>query len=275
MKPYQTLSIRDCGEPLEPIPQSPFVLVEPHYYQSLNAPYGDKSPYHLRRGVLAALHQVHDSLAAQHPGWRIQVFDAYRPVAVQQFMVDFTFQELLQLQGLEGVELTDSQRQTLLEQVYQFWAAPSLNPMTPPPHSTGAAIDVTLVNERGSEIDMGSPIDEASPRSFPNHFANSQDPLEQQWHRNRSLLNTVMRSAGFRRHPNEWWHFSLGDQFWAWLMRQETGDDQIIARYGRAPDQGLEMLTESAATPVVSSLGSDSSDPHLPALGTELYPLGD
>ncbi|HEY9762052.1 MAG TPA: M15 family metallopeptidase [Trichocoleus sp.] len=271
MKPYQTLHIRECGEPLEPIPQGSFALVEPHYYESLGAPYGDKSPYYLRRGVLAALHQVHDRLAAERPGWRIQVFDAYRPVAVQQFMVDFTFQELCQLQGLENMQLTEEQRQTLLEQVYQFWAAPSLDPTTPPPHSTGAAIDVTLVDEQGNEIDMGSPIDEISSRSFPEHFADSQDPLEQQWHHNRSLLNTVMRSAGFRRHPNEWWHFSLGDQLWAWLMRQETGDDQVIAHYGRAADSSLETSTEPA-TPGVSSPKPGSFAPHSPAPGTALYP---
>ena len=40
------------------------------------------------------------------------------------------------------------------------------------------------------------------------------------------LLDEVMRSAGFRRHGNEWWHFSLGDQMWAWT----TGE--AVAIYG-------------------------------------------
>jgi D-alanyl-D-alanine dipeptidase len=42
-----------------------------------------------------------------------------------------------------------------------------------------------------------------------------------------------MNHAGFRRHPGEWWHFSLGDQMWAWLSTQENPDNPVIARYGR------------------------------------------
>jgi D-alanyl-D-alanine dipeptidase len=42
-----------------------------------------------------------------------------------------------------------------------------------------------------------------------------------------------MTAAGFRRHPQEWWHFSLGDQLWAWLIDQETGEGAALAHYGR------------------------------------------
>ena len=51
-----------------------------------------------------------------------------------------------------------------------------------------------------------------------------------------------MTNAGFKRHPGEWWHFSLGDQMWAWLHNQEYEDNvaiahstvaEPIARYGR------------------------------------------
>jgi D-alanyl-D-alanine dipeptidase len=42
-----------------------------------------------------------------------------------------------------------------------------------------------------------------------------------------------MESAGFLRHPGEWWHFSLGDQLWAWLYNQRNPESSMIARYGR------------------------------------------
>lgn len=232
MKPYQRVPIQDCGEGLEPIPANVFALMQPHFYETLGAPYADQSPYMLRQGVLAALHQAQKELTAKRPGWRIRVFDAFRPVAVQQFMVDYTLRSLVQGQGLDINQLTAGQRQEFLAQVYQFWAAPSLDKATPPPHSTGAAIDVTLVDERGEEVDMGSPIDEISVRSHPDHFAASTDSQAQQWHSHRVLLHQVMRSAGFRRHPNEWWHFSSGDQLWAWLVGQETGVEPV-AQYGR------------------------------------------
>jgi D-alanyl-D-alanine dipeptidase len=239
MKPYQQVPIQDCGEPLVALPSAIFALELPHPYVKLAAPYGDKSPYYLRQGVLERLLQAQSCLQQTHPGWRIQIFDAYRPIAVQQFMVDYTFHQAVQEKGLDLETLTPAQRQAILEQVYQFWAAPSLDPDTPPPHSTGAAIDVTLVDASGAAVDMGSAIDEMSPRSYPNHYAgaDSSQPAQMQFHQARLLLQRVMRSAGFEQHPNEWWHFSYGDQLWAWLSSQKlinSNQPQIqpVARYG-------------------------------------------
>jgi D-alanyl-D-alanine dipeptidase len=233
MKPYQQVEIVECGEPLVPIPLEEFAVVAPHPYEVLGAPYGDRSPYWLRESVVQVLQQAQQQLHKTHPGWRIQVFDAYRPIPVQQFMVDHTAQELAQQRGIALAELSEVAKQTLLEEVYQFWALPSYDLKTPPPHSTGAAIDITLVDGAGQPIEMGSPIDEVSVRSYPNHFQPSADAASQQYHRNRSLLRDCMEAAGFQQHPNEWWHFSYGDQLWAWLMSQAIGKSHT-ARYGRA-----------------------------------------
>lgn len=234
MKPYQTIPICDRGEPLVPIPRDRFALVQPHPYQALGAPYGDQSPYALRAGVVAALTEAQVRLQQQQPGWRIQIFDAFRPLAVQRFMVEHTFSAQVQARGWVVEALTPGQRDQVMAEVAQFWAIPSDDPATPPPHSTGAALDITLLSETGAVVDMGSPIDEVSPRSHPDHFADSTTPAEQACHAHRTLLNQVMESAGFRRHPHEWWHFSLGDQLWAWRRRQETGSDKFLAHYGRA-----------------------------------------
>jgi zinc D-Ala-D-Ala dipeptidase len=91
-----------------------------------------------------------------------------------------------------------------------------------------------LVDAAGRLVDMGSPIDEMSDRSLPEYFANSLDPVEQQYHRQRQLLDRVMTAGGFLRHPGEWWHFSIGDQLWAWLKNQSDPQHPIPAYYGRA-----------------------------------------
>ncbi|RZM78892.1 M15 family metallopeptidase [Leptolyngbya iicbica] len=231
MKPYQHVLIEECDEPLVPLPLGEFAVVTPHPYVALGAPYGDLSPYWVRQSVAIALHQAQQTLQTQHPGWQLQIFDAYRPLAVQQFMVDYTAQELAQQQGLNLAQISDAERQALMAQVYQFWALPSPNPKTPPPHSTGAAIDLSLVDETGQPIDMGSPIDEVSARSHPDHFQHQMDAYSQQVHRHRVLLRQAMKAAGFEQHPNEWWHFSLGDQMWGWLKAKSTGQ-AAIARYG-------------------------------------------
>ena len=234
MKPYQQIPILECGEPLVPIPLELFAVESPHPYAKVGAPYGERSPYYLRESVLDSLLQAQSQLQLHYPNWRIQIFDAYRPVEVQQFMVDYTFRETAKAQGLHPDNLTEEQRQEILEQVYQIWAIPSFDFATPPPHSTGGAVDVTLVDDEGNPVDMGSPIDEMSLRSLPDYYANSTDPIEQQYHADRQLLKDIMIWANFIRHPNEWWHFSQGDQLWAWLVNQENPTNPIKARYGRA-----------------------------------------
>jgi D-alanyl-D-alanine dipeptidase len=233
MKPYHRIPIQECGEPLVAIPAQLFSWVTPHPYQVLGAPYEDKSPYYLRRRVVERLMSAQQQLQQEHPGWQIQIFDAYRPIAVQQFMVDYSFADLLRTKGTSLADLSTAEERSLLEEIYQFWAPPSLDPDMPPPHSTGAAVDITLVDDVGKTVDMGSPIDELSIRSFPDHFADSSNFLEHQYHENRQLLNRVMAIAGFQRHPNEWWHFSWGDQMWAWLRNLSYSNRSAIAHYGR------------------------------------------
>jgi D-alanyl-D-alanine dipeptidase len=236
VKPHYAIPIAECGESLVPIPLKRFAWVSPHPYMALGAPYGAKSPFLVRQTVLERLHQAQAYLQKQRPGWRLQVFDAYRPLGVQQFMVDYTFQTLAAKAGLEASTMTEAERQGILERVYEFWAAPLIDPATPPPHSTGAAIDLTLVDELGNPIEMGSAIDELSPRSYPNYFATSVDIEEQRYHAHRQFLYESMEAAGFLRHPQEWWHFSYGDQMWVWLAQQaglEGFVTSAIAQYGR------------------------------------------
>ena len=233
MKPYQHIPIEDCGEPLVSIPLEKFAVQLPHPYEKLGAEYEDKSPYCLRKGVLEALEMAQFLLHKSYPGWKLKLYDAYRPIGVQQFMVDYTFDSLLKEYGWEYYSISAQQRQKLWEQVYQLWAAPITDPATPPPHSTGAAVDLTLVDPTGKTLAMGGEIDELSPRSHPDYYANSRKLPEKQYHRYRQVLNQVMTNVGFLRHPEEWWHFSLGDQMWAWLYNQKNPNNPTKARYGR------------------------------------------
>ncbi|MBD2434014.1 MULTISPECIES: M15 family metallopeptidase [Fischerella] len=233
MRPYHQVPIQECGEPLVVIPLAMFAVESPHPYEKLGAPYGEHSPYFLRQSVVESLITAQNHLQLLRPGWRIQIFDAYRPVAVQQFMVNYSFAEAVRNRGLIAANLSATQRQEIWQEVYQIWAEPSLDINTPPPHSTGAAVDVTLVDENGAIVNMGSPIDEMSERSLPNYYANSEQQDAQQYHANRLLLRDVMEKADFKRNPREWWHFSIGDQMWAWLHNQTNPGQNLVARYGR------------------------------------------
>lgn len=235
MKPYQQIAIDECGEPLVPIPTEHFALETPHPYQKLGAPYHNSkadSPYYLRQGVVNSLIKAKTQLQQHYPHWQILIFDAYRPVEVQQFMIDYTFNQIAVAQGCE-FPVSEDKREVIINHVYQFWAVPSMDLATPPPHSTGAALDITLVDENHQQIDMGSPIDETSERSYPDYFANSKQPHKQEYHLHRQILKDAMIAAGFQQHPNEWWHFCLGDQMWAWLTNNNNSGNKVIPRYGR------------------------------------------
>ncbi len=225
-KPWASVPIQECGEPLETLPDTCFARVSPHPYQSLGAPYGDCAPYQLRRGVLRALENAQSDLQQSHPDWRFLIFDAYRPNAVQQYMVDKTYHGLRQ-------QCPERPPQALWNEVYRYWARPSDDPAQPPAHSTGAAIDLSLIDAAGGEVDMGTPIDEFSPRAAPDFFAADHSPQAPRQHRNRLILRKHLAAQGFAQHPHEWWHFSLGDQLWAWQLRA-GGQPDCMARYGRA-----------------------------------------
>ena len=223
MRPWSDRPIQDCLESLEYLPQQLF-RIEPHPYASVGAPYGQgKDPFRLRSGVVRRLLQAQDLLRHRAPELCFAIFDAWRPISVQAFMVNYTIDQLCRERGVDREDpRQEADLQTVESEVGRFWAPPSRNPQTPPPHSTGAAVDLTLATDAGELLAMGSPIDAIGVVSEPDYFANTSDPAEQLFHQRRELLRTVMASAGFAQHPNEWWHYSYGDQLWAWRSGAEA-----------------------------------------------------
>ena len=239
-RPWSHIAILNRDDPLLPIPQQLHCL-RPHPYQHLGAPYGAAaSPFQLRSAVIKLLIEAQDQLQQRQPGWALAIFDAWRPLAVQRFMVAHSIAEECRSRGLDPLTATAAALAEVTAAVGRFWAPPSDNPATPPPHSTGAAVDLTLLDAAGAVVDMGSAIDVIGAVSEPDHFRQraDQEPQSlqrQQWLRfdqRRRLLQAVMEAAGFAQHPNEWWHFSYGDQLWAWRWGEPA------ALYGRCSDEG-------------------------------------
>ena len=130
-------------------------------------------------------------------GYRLKVFDAYRPAcAVRHFV----------LWGIEDLDLRmkpyfypDLPKQELFERGYI--ASKSS-------HSRGSAVDLTLLDMKtGKELDMGSPFDLFSEVSHPDYKGVTQEQFD-----NRMLLQEVMVRNGFKPIDCEWWHFSLKDE---------------------------------------------------------------
>ena len=73
-------------------------------------------------------------------------------------------------------------------------------------HTRGVAVDLTLLDRTGNELDMGTPVDTMTPASHHFYAALPADILV-----NRMVLLTIMLEAGFVHHPTEWWHYQLHD----------------------------------------------------------------
>lgn len=245
LRPWSSIPIHDRGEPLVPLPPA-LLRLEPHPYARLGAPYGaGRSPFQLRAGVIERLLSAQAQLRDWQPQWRLAIFDGWRPLAVQRFMVDHTMASECAARGLDW-RVSSPERAAVEAEVARFWAPPSDDPATPPPHSTGAAVDLCLADQTGALIAMGSPIDAIGPVSEPEHFGRLAESLSDGeerhrallWHHNRGLLRDAMEGAGFAQHPNEWWHFSYGDQLWAWRRGEPS------ACYGRCPEGGSAGRSE-------------------------------
>jgi D-alanyl-D-alanine dipeptidase len=78
------------------------------------------------------------------------------------------------------------------------------NPDIGSPHGRGVAIDLTLLDKNGKELDMGTSFDEMDIKSY--HGA---EGLSHAAEANRLLLLGIMVSAGFEYYEHEWWHYQL------------------------------------------------------------------
>jgi len=135
-----------------------------------------------------ALERVVAWLAARRPDLTPLVLDALRPQRVQQQLWD----------ALEGTDL-------------RLYLA---NPVRGSIHSYGMALDLTLVDAEGRELDMGTGFDDMTELSHPaleeGFLLNGQ--LSEQQLANRRLLREAMLQAGFHGINTEWWHFDCGDR---------------------------------------------------------------
>ncbi len=178
----------------------PQIIQEIRYYSTYNF-IGDRIDGYeepcalLTKEAARALKSVSGELLVR--GYRLKVFDAYRPAcAVKQFV-------------LWGIEDQDTRMKPYFYpelEKQELFAKGYIAKRSS--HSRGSAIDLTLFDmEAGREVDMGSPFDLFSERSHPDF----RDITNEQYE-NRMMLRNVMVRNGFRPFECEWWHFTLNDE---------------------------------------------------------------
>lgn len=210
----RAVPIKDNGEPLvDPRTLSPRIrLAERHpKFPEL------KQKPHVRKRVATMLAQAADSLP---DGIILEIIEGVRPISQQRRM----YQALM----AEMAEKHPGWNKSTLHRITNQLCAPP-DDRCPPPHSTGGAVDICLVDAASGEyLDVNAPFEwdeKCAPTILPGLTPAAQA--------NRDLLVRTLSATGLTNYAGEWWHWSYGDSGWA----LRTGAPKAI--YGRLPDEAF------------------------------------
>ncbi len=148
--------------------------------------YGDFDECYLQKDVAEKLIVAQKALRKKYPFYSLVIYDAVRPLHIQQQMWD-------------TLDLPAGQKTKYLS-----------NPGKGSLHNYGAAVDLSIIDENGIPLDMGTPFDFFGEKAHPVKEAEllANGELTQRQIFNRELLRSVMRQAGFFGIQTEWWHFN-------------------------------------------------------------------
>ena len=202
------IEVVECGEPLVDLRGA--LLVDTRR--------GDADGYfaHTRESVRDRLVAADRALAR---GIRLLIIEAYRPPRLQVEIFDSYRSELLRTTP----GLTPSEADVL--------ASRYVSPLDVAPHVGGAAVDLTLVDVDGNELDLGCP-EAATPEESSGACYTAAPGLSARAQENRAMLGEALASAGMVNYPTEWWHWSYGDRYWAFC----SGAAHAVYDAAQAPD---------------------------------------
>ena len=203
-----SIPIINCDEPLVALSQqSADVVVDT---SQKNREHLDYEPdFRLRRSVVARLATAQLHLSQLKAGLRFLVKECYRPPIIQRGY----FENHLQKTRVRFPSLSYEQA---IAEVSKYVAPPDVAP-----HTTGAAVDLTLIDSDGHELDMGTAYDE-DPADCAEACFTEATHISATAQYNRKVMMTALSSAGFVNYPTEWWHWSYGDQYWSFVKGVST-----------------------------------------------------
>ncbi|WP_055713809.1 M15 family metallopeptidase [Streptomyces torulosus] len=185
--------VHDCDEPLVDVRRDSPLPVDPRKADATGA-YA-----HLRAGVLERLVRAQTLLP---DGLRLLFVEGYRPPDLQRRYFDEYTAEMRALHP-------DWDAARLRTAASRYVSPPELAP-----HSAGAAVDLTLVDADGRELDCGTPVN-ASPEDSAGACYTGAGNIPAEARAHRETLGAALTEAGLVNYPTEWWHWSYGDRYWA------------------------------------------------------------
>lgn len=148
--------------------------------------YNDLTEAYLHPDAAYALLKAQKALKAVHPSYNLIIYDAARPMSVQKRMWDV----------VKGTSK------------YKYVSNPNRGGGL---HNYGLAVDISILDSLGQPLPMGTKVDHMGTES---HITQEKElvrngKMSETERQNRILLRKVMKEAGFRALPSEWWHFNF------------------------------------------------------------------
>lgn len=148
-------------------------------------------------------------------GYTFEILDAWRPYDVQLSLFYGYYNQIKN-------EYSDTlSEEELHKKTLEFVSFPDKSKKFSFVHSSGGAVDITVINDIGNKLDMGSEFDEFTERSYTDWY--EKNDVNERIRDNRRMLYNALCSCGFTNYPAEWWHYDYGDIFWSYY----TGKDAI------------------------------------------------
>jgi D-alanyl-D-alanine dipeptidase len=169
----------------------PGILVELKYATTDNFMhknvYGCLQKAYLQKEVVARLKKAQDYLSASHPGYHLLIYDATRPLSKQW-------------------DLWNALPQYSPKVRSNYVANPAEHSI----HNYGSAVDLTVADEQGRPLDMGTPFDFFGEMAYPSREKAllASGKLKKEAYKNRLILRKAMIHGGFMPIEYEWWHFN-------------------------------------------------------------------
>ena len=176
-----------------------------------------------RKEVVEMLYKAADLLP---DGYKFVIWDAWRPFALQKELF-ISYSEKI----IKEFHLEDKIKEEQEIEIGKFIANPIPDRELPPAHTTGGAIDLTIMGPDGKELEFGTEFDAFTDKTRAAYYETvdvENDPEAITIRDNRRFLYNVMIEAGFGNLPSEWWHYEYGDKNWAYIQGKPAVYDGIF-----------------------------------------------
>lgn len=200
------IPIIECNEPLIDLREQDIIMFGPPPERPDNVCYTK-----VRKSLYEKLCEAQKLLPE---GVRFCLYEGWRSLELQNEL----FQEMYDNNERSYPKMTANElfieTTKLVSPVRLFDGTPNI-----PPHSTGAAIDVYLINDERQLLDMGLPIDQWAQDVGAALSQTDSIYISQKARENRFIMSKALLKVGFVNYPYEYWHWSYGDRYWAYCTK--------------------------------------------------------